>query len=68
VVQGTPVEDLGQRLEQSKKTKELHRHFPWAVALYKNQLEDYYWYQDRREIAVVDALHLLNERYRRMQR
>lgn len=47
--------------EASEQGAERRLRFPFAPSVYKARLEDFYYYQDRREIPLSRALFLINE-------
>ncbi|MBI4591279.1 MAG: hypothetical protein HY725_20815 [Candidatus Rokubacteria bacterium] len=61
----SPGQDMArlERLETMRREGRLR--FPFAPAVYKARLEDFYFYQDRRSVPLYEALFLINEEIRR---
>ncbi len=56
---GGPTAEALEAMRQDSRLR-----FPFAPAVYKARLEDFYFYEDRRPVPLYRALHLINEQIR----
>lgn len=61
----TRGEEGDPRVPAAVRALRQHRglRFPFGPSVYKNQLDDYYWYRDRLPRPVLEALLELNQRF-----